>query len=224
MIHNLFVPEMKEANMKMDMGGGPMDLYTPDKDGSLGGVQIHNLTLGFPDLFYSGIDLYGSFSLMRYDGVEPTDSIPSNGAVGPKDADGNIIPVMSVLGRTPGEGAEYGEQYYALLIYNTPLQIFNDTFRVGFDFTYVTKNYFFYGIPDTTGHSRTLTRGKTYDAFIQIPLGIQANMTLGYLHYDIDHPYGPFFQIPNEDAGVEGGVPDLDATVQNFYFMLNAYF
>jgi len=220
MTHSLFTPKMKENDMDREITGPDgkplmVELHFPDKDGSLGSVQIHNLTLGLPDILSTNIDFFASASISMFQAID-SNQTDGNGYVTVKAAQMEIDK-MSILGTDVKGETKYGEQYYMLAIYNTPLKFLGGTFRIGTDFTYVTKNFFFYGIPDTTGHSRMLTKGITYDIFVQIPIDTKANITAGYLRYEIDHVYGQMFSKGK-------GIPETDETVQNFYLMLNAYF
>lgn len=213
-----FMPELKPPQAITDVNGDGINEVMSSGE-TLG--QVYNIYLalmsgkpwGIPfDFFFS------AYYQLTVAPVRKADDI-NNGYIGmPVDEETGISrPLMSLFGNSLDGEAAHGWEVFLLAQWETPIKMFDGNLKIGADVTLSNKYFSMLFVNDTTGLSLFNLRGQSAEAYMLIPVHRKANIRLGYIFQNHEHPTDLTFKTGT-------GMPSISEQIHNFSVMLNVYF
>jgi tetrahydromethanopterin S-methyltransferase subunit G len=163
---------------------------------NLGDMDIWGVHLQANDIASSGLDLFFSYGGNK------------------SDPNGNAPFGVFGLLSSDGQSSETGYSVYTGLRYTLPVEPLNMP-RVGFEFNHGSEYWFSMTMATPDLFNKLATRGNVYDAYYIQPVNKNLFFRAGYIHVDYEYT----------GSGQHMGAPmDSDATLDNYYFLMDVRF
>ena len=175
---------------------GPKLYETGMANTDLGDMDLWGAHFQAQDIMDSGLDLFFSYGGNK------------------SDPNGNAPLGMFGLLSSNGQESETGYSIYTGLRYTLPVEALRQA-KLGFEYNYGSEYWFSMtaGSPDL--FNKLATRGNVYDFYYIQPVNKHLFFRAGYMYMDYDYT----------NSGRYMGQPfDSDATLDNFYFLMDVNF
>jgi len=175
---------------------GPKFYETGMANTDLGDMDLWGVHLQAQNIKDSGLDLFFSYGGNK------------------SDPNGNAPFGLYGLLSSNGQGSETGYSIYTGLRYTVPYEPLKNP-KLGFEYNYGSQYWFSMtaGSPDL--FNKLATRGNVYDFYYIQPVNKNLFFRAGYMRADYDY---------TGSANYLGAPFDTDATLDNYYFLMDVHF